>query len=235
MRSQRQGPKTCALLLAAGEGVRSGGRKQFRRAGGKSFVVHALEGLLRVREIGGVLLVVPADAVEAVEGEVSGYRKVLGVVPGGATRHLSSRAGLGALPLECEWVLIHDAARPFASPALIRRVLRGAQRTGAAIPVLEVHDSTVELDPHDASRVGRYLPRPRLRAVQTPQAFSRSDIVACFDRTRRDDFTDDASVLRRYGHGVEVVEGEITNRKVTTSEELKRALRELGKRARAEA
>jgi len=82
--------------------------------------------------------------------------------------------------------------------------------------------------------VRRYLPRPRLRAVQTPQAFSLSDIVACFERTRRDDFTDDASVLRRYGHGVEVVEGEATNRKVTTPEELKRALRELGKRARAE-
>ena len=99
---------TIALVLAAGEGVRSGGRKQFREVRGRSVLGHACESVAAMPEIDGVIAVVPADAV-------AGVRETLGatamdVVAGGATRHLSSRAGLAALPQACDMVLIHDAA-----------------------------------------------------------------------------------------------------------------------------
>lgn len=228
----RRAPKTCAVLLAAGEGVRSGGRKQFRRAHGRSLLVHAAVGLLRVREIRGLVVVVPVDRVEPTERDLEQAALPCWqrVVAGGATRHLSSRAGIDALPDSCEWVLVHDAARPFASPELIRRVLRAARRAGAAVPALDVHDSILLLEAGNAAQASRYLPRARLRAVQTPQAFARDRLVDCFARARRHDFTDDASVVRRYGYEVEVVGGEDANRKITTPEQLRTALRELARR-----
>lgn len=222
----RRGPRTIAVLLAAGQGLRAGGRKQFRRAAGKSVLRHAAEGLLAVREVRGLVVVVPADALEDVRAELAGLDRVLEVVAGGATRHLSSRAGLAALPPAAELVLIHDAARPFASPALIRRVMRAAREVGAAIPAVEVSDSTVELD--EDGTLHRYLDRDRLRAVQTPQAFRREVIEQALRKTRRKDFPDDASMVRRAGGAVAVVAGELANRKITTTEELETALRTLG-------
>ena len=216
---------TVAVLLAAGEGLRSGGRKQFRKSGGRSILRHAAEGLAAVREVGGLVVVVPEDAIANVSLDLAALNCPFEVVAGGATRNESSRRGVIALPVRCRWVLIHDAARPFASPALIRRVLNAARERGAAIPAVRVADSTVELGADGSLR--RYLPRERLGAVQTPQAFARECIDAAFAATRRTDFTDDASAVLRIGKGVAVVEGEPTNIKITTPDELSRALREL--------
>ena len=216
-------PRTVAIVLAAGEGLRSGGRKQFREAGGRSVLRHAIDGLCALRDIGGVIVVVPADAIDATRESLSDAPGVLEVVAGGATRHLSSRAGLAALPASCTTVLIHDAARPFASPKLIRRVLAAARATGAAVPAVPLHDSTIELDAEGGLR--RYLARETLRAVQTPQAFRREVIEHAFARTRRTDFTDDAGVVRRVGGAVAVVEGDETNVKITSAEDLEQALR----------
>lgn len=215
---------TVALLLAGGEGTRTGGRKQFRRTAGRSILHHAAEGLLAVREIGGLVVVVPADRVAATTRELASLDRPFEVVAGGATRNASARAGLAALPERCAWVLIHDAARPFASPALIRRVLNATKKNGAAIPAMPVTDSTVEIAD---GAVQRYLPRGRLGAVQTPQGFDRATIEFAFARTRRTDFTDDASAVLAMGTPVAVVEGEATNLKITTTDELARALREL--------
>lgn len=216
---------TVALLLAGGEGVRSGGRKQFRKAGGRSILRHAAEGLAAVREIGGLVVVVPEDAIASTQRELAGLARPFEVVAGGATRNLSSRNGLAALPQKCRWVLIHDAARPFASPAMIRRVLKAAKQTGAAIPAVAVSDSTIECT-EDGS-LKRYLPRERLGAVQTPQGFERARIEEAFARSRRTNFTDDAGAVLRLGHEVAVVEGDPGNLKITSPEQLARALREL--------
>ena len=216
---------TVAILLAGGEGLRSGGRKQFRKAGGRSIMRHAAEGLVSVREVGGLMVVVPADAVTATRKELSTLHRPFEVVAGGATRNESSRNGLAALPERCHWVLVHDAARPFASAALIRRVLTAAKKTGAAIPAMPVSDSTIERA-EDGS-LKRYLDRERLGAVQTPQAFSRERIEAAFAGTRRTDFTDDAGAVLLAGSPVAVVDGEATNLKITGPDELSHALREL--------
>lgn len=225
-----RGPRTVAILLAAGQGVRAGERKQFRVVAGKSILRHAVEGLLAVREIGGVLVVVPADAVERVRAELGALPRLLDVIAGGATRNQSSRAGVAGLPASAELVLIHDAARPFASSALMRRVIRAARATGAAMPAVDVSDSTIELHADGALR--RYLDRDRLRAVQTPQAFRREVIELAFAKQRRVDFPDDASVVRTSGRPVAVVEGESSNRKITTADELEAALRHLDPKVR---
>jgi 2-C-methyl-D-erythritol 4-phosphate cytidylyltransferase len=216
---------TVAILLAGGEGVRSGGRKQFRKAQGRSILRHAADGLAAVREVGGLIVVVPEDAVATTQRELATLDKPFEVVAGGATRNLSSRNGVAALPPRCKWVLIHDAARPFATPAMIRRVLKAAKTKGAAIPAVAVSDSTIECTA-DGS-LARYLPRERLGAVQTPQAFSRERIEEAFARSRRTDFTDDAGAVLRIGHPVAVVDGDVTNLKITSPEQLAHALREL--------
>lgn len=216
---------TVAILLAGGEGVRSGGRKQFRRAGGRSIMRHAADGLAAVREIGGLIVVVPADAIVATRRELESLGKPFEVVAGGATRNLSSRNGVAALPAKCRWVLIHDAARPFASPAMIRRVLKAAKETGAAIPAVAVSDSTVECASDGSLK--RYLTRERLGAVQTPQAFAREQIDGAFARSKRTDFTDDAGAVLAAGDRVAVVDGDVKNLKITSPEQLAGALREL--------
>ena len=230
-----RGPATVALLLAAGEGRRIGGRKQFRRIAGRTLLEHALDGLFAVREVGGVVVVVPADRVRAVEKRLAERippARWWRVVAGGPTRHASSSCGLAALPAACRWVLIHDAARPFASPALLRRVLRAAREHGAAVPAIPVTDSTLEIDA--AGDLRRYLRRERLRAVQTPQAFERTRLEAAFARARGQEFTDDASVVRRDGRTVVVVAGEADNRKITRPEDFEWARRRFARRAGGE-
>ncbi len=230
-------PKTVAILLGGGQGRRAGGPKQFRRAGGRSLLEHSARGLLALREIGGLVVVVPASDVDRVEAELDRAQlpRWRRVVAGGATRHLSSRCGLAALPDSCERVLIHDAARPFASPRLVRRLLRALQdpEVAGVIPVIAVHDSTIELG-SDGVSLRRYLDRARLRAVQTPQAFRLGPLREAFDRLRGHDFADDAVALRRRGLRVDVVAGEEENLKVTTADELRWALRELARRERQE-
>lgn len=231
--------KTAAVLLGAGRGRRAGGPKQFRRVAGRTLLEHAADGLLELREIGGLVVVVPASEVEAVRKGFARttWSRPISVVAGGATRHLSSRAGVAALPPEVERVLIHDAARPFASVRLIRRLLRALRDPAVAgvIPAVDVHDSTVLVEGRGGGHLKEYLPRERLRAVQTPQAFRAAALREAFARSRGRDFCDDAIVLRRRGLRVDVVEGERENRKITTADELESALRELRSRGASKA
>lgn len=218
------GPRTCAVILAGGRGQRAGRAKQFVRVGGHSLLYHACLPFAECREVGGVVVVVPPRRRARVARELTaaGLPKLLAVVAGGATRHLSARAGLRALPSSCSRVLIHDAARPFVTGALIRRVVRAIRQHGAAIPVLDVADSVIEVG--RAGAVTRYLPRGRLRAVQTPQGFDLRTLREAFARSRHADATDDASVVQRAGGRVVTVAGDPANVKITTLEQLTEAV-----------
>jgi 2-C-methyl-D-erythritol 4-phosphate cytidylyltransferase len=223
-----RGPTTCAVILAAGEGRRAGGAKQFRRTGGRSLLYHAVAPFAACPELGGLIVVVPAGReVEATaELDDAMVTKLIAVVAGGLTRAQSSRAGIAALPRGCATVLIHDAARPFASLELIARVVRATRRHGAAVPVLAVSDSVVEVD--GAGRLRRYLDRAKLRAVQTPQGFRRQLLEQALARRPRADFGDDASMVRAAGGAVVLIAGEPGNVKITTAEQLEAALLRLG-------
>ncbi len=143
---------------------------------------------------------------------------------GGATRQASVHAGLEALAVQKpDVVLIHDAARPFVSAALITRAIKAASTAGAAIPAIPVAD-TIKLV--DASGNIEATPeRARLRIAQTPQAFQYDVILEAHRRAAREgrnDFTDDAALAEWAGLTVATFEGDAANMKLTTPEDFVR-------------
>ncbi|MEY3091393.1 MAG: 2-C-methyl-D-erythritol 4-phosphate cytidylyltransferase [Actinomycetota bacterium] len=208
------------IVVAGGSGRRFGSLKQFEELGGRRVLDLSVDVARQCSD--GVVVVVPAEDAEREGG-----------VAGGPTRTASVRNGLAAVPADASVILVHDAARPFASPSLYRSVI-GAVLAGAdgAVPGLPVTDTvktievvestSLELSGDDVPavvpRVTATPDRATLVAVQTPQAF-RADVL------RRAyvpeiDGTDDASLVELIGGTVVVVPGELDNRKITVPDDL---------------
>ena len=196
--------------MAAGRGDRFGAAKQFAEVGGERLVDRAVDACRAVCD--EVVVVLPAGM------EWSGS-PVDAVVPGGAARSDSVRAGLGALRRDAEIVIVHDAARPLASRALFDAVI-DAVRAGAdaAVPGVAVADTLKRVD---GARVVETVDRDGLVAVQTPQAFRAEALRAA--HAGGGDATDDAALVEAAGGTVVVVPGEVTNFKVTEPADLERA------------
>ena len=149
---------------------------------------------------------------------------------GGATRQASVHAGLEALASQKpDVVLIHDAARPFVSAAVISRAIEAASRSGAAIPAIPVTDTIKLID--GSGNVEATPERARLRVAQTPQAFRFDAILDAHRRAARDgrsDFTDDAALAEWAGLTVATFEGDPANMKLTTPEDFVREEARLG-------
>jgi 2-C-methyl-D-erythritol 4-phosphate cytidylyltransferase/2-C-methyl-D-erythritol 2,4-cyclodiphosphate synthase len=218
--------QVAAVVVAAGQGLRAGGEipKQFRRIAGETLLERALSAFAEASEVTFVQPVIRPDDVNLVRRLTRGMN-VLEPVAGGATRQASVRAGLEAL-VACtpDIVLVHDAARPFASASLITRAIAAAEKTGAAIPALPVTDTVKRID--STGTIEATLDRNSIRLVQTPQAFA---FPALFDAHRRalaqgrNDFTDDAALAEWAGIKVSVFAGEPGNIKFTTPEDFARA------------
>jgi 2-C-methyl-D-erythritol 4-phosphate cytidylyltransferase / 2-C-methyl-D-erythritol 2,4-cyclodiphosphate synthase len=217
-----------AIVVAGGRGVRAGGElpKQYRMIGGVPVLRRSLLAFTSHPEIQLVQPVIHPDDERLFQAAADAL-PVRTPVNGGATRQASVFAGLEALAADApEIVLVHDAARPFASAALISRAI-AAGRAGAAIPGLPVSDTVKAIDA--SGRVMETLDRARLRTVQTPQAFAYSALLAAHRKARtaaRDDFTDDAALAEWAGMAVGVFAGEAGNTKLTTAEDFARAERE---------
>jgi 2-C-methyl-D-erythritol 4-phosphate cytidylyltransferase/2-C-methyl-D-erythritol 2,4-cyclodiphosphate synthase len=218
--------QVAAVIVAAGQGVRAGGGmpKQFQRIGGETLLRRALSCFLGAPKVTFVQPVIRSEDLDLVRVETAGLN-VLPPVFGGATRQASVRAGLEALlPRKPDIVLVHDAARPFASADLIARAIAAAEKTGAAIPGLPVTDTIKRVDV--SGSVETTLDRASLRLVQTPQAFAFPALVAAHRRAAeqgREDFTDDAALAEWAGMKVSVFPGEPGNTKFTTAEDFVRA------------
>ena len=215
-----------AVVVAAGRGLRAGGPlpKQYRHILGEPVIRPSLAALARHEGISAVQPVIHRDDAGLFRSAVAGL-DLLPPVYGGAARQDSVRAGLEALaPRRPQFVLVHDAARPFASPALITRAIAAARTSGAAIPVLAVADTVKRVD--GTGQVTGTLERGELRLVQTPQAFDFSALLEAHRRAKavgRDDFTDDAALAEWAGLKVATFEGEAGNVKLTTDEDFIRA------------
>src|SRR5476651_1484686 len=211
-----------AVIVAAGRGLRAGADmpKQFRQIGGAPMIRRSLLMFVEHAKVGAVQKVIHQDDVAMFQSSVAGL-DVLPPVFGGATRQNSVRAGLEALaPRQPDIVLIHDAARPYASSALVSRAIAAAERSGAAIPALPVTDTVKTVDAQ--GRVDQTLDRKTLRLVQTPQAFKFDTLLAAHRRAQaagRDDFTDDAALAEWAGMKVSVFAGEPGNIKITNPED----------------
>ncbi len=215
-----------AVVVAAGRGQRVGGDvpKQYRSIAGEPVIRPALAVFLGHSRIAAVQPVIHARDADAFRAATAGL-KSLSPVWGGATRQASVRAGLEALrATRPDFVLIHDAARPFLTGALITRAIDAAAEHGAAVPAIPVADTVKKVDERET--VTETLDRSRLRLVQTPQAFAFDLIIEAHHRAAaagREDFTDDAALAEWAGHRVTVFPGETTNVKLTTNDDFIRA------------
>ena len=197
------------IVVAGGSGARFGRPKQYELLGPQRIIDHSVD--VAGSACDGTVVVVPAADVET---ESARFEHV---VAGGASRSESVRAGLAAVPETAAVVCVHDAARPFATPALYARVVAaiGAGADGA-IPGVAVTD-TIKVVDRDGV-VCDTPPREALRAVQTPQAF-RADVLRRAHAAGGEG-TDDAALVEVAGGRVVVVEGEADNRKITHPDDL---------------
>jgi 2-C-methyl-D-erythritol 4-phosphate cytidylyltransferase/2-C-methyl-D-erythritol 2,4-cyclodiphosphate synthase len=217
--------RTAAILVAAGRGLRAGAGepKQYRSIGGQSVMFRAMEPFCRHPQVAAVQPVLNPDDIAMFNEAVRDLKHEL-PTNGGATRQASVHAGLEALAgQKPDVVLIHDAARPFVSAALISRAIKAASATGAAVPAIQVADTIKLVD--GAGNVEATPERARLRIAQTPQAFRFDVILDAHRRAAREgrnDFTDDAALAEWAGLTVATFEGDPANMKLTTPEDFVR-------------
>jgi 2-C-methyl-D-erythritol 4-phosphate cytidylyltransferase len=227
--------ETLAILVAAGRGERMGASrpKAFLSLGGQTLLERSARALGAAQSVRGVVVVVPAEAIEEARELVDGLAKPCHVVAGGARRQDSVRAGLDALPAGFDGVvLVHDAARPLVPVDVVEAVVRAAREHGAAIPVVPVADTIKEVD---GGRVTATVDRDRLAAAQTPQGFVREVLSRAYERAFAEGVvvTDESMAVERLGLPVACVPGSPRNRKLTTHEDLEWAERVLQAGVRA--
>ena len=208
--------KVWSIVVAGGAGTRFGDRKQFSSLGGRPVLEWAVEACRT--SSAGVVLVLPADLHDPDPHGADA------VVAGGPTRADSVRCGLAAVPDDAEVIVVHDAARPLASPRLFDAVIAavGADGVDGAVPGVPPSDTIKAVD--GAGNVTSTLDRSTLVAVQTPQAF-RAGALRRAHGQADPGATDDAMLVEALGGTVRVVPGEPANLKITDPDDLDAAER----------
>jgi 2-C-methyl-D-erythritol 4-phosphate cytidylyltransferase len=216
--------KVYAIIPAAGQGVRMGKDKpkQFLDILGKPILMHTAEEISRAEFLDGMVLVVPAAFLTEARQLAAKHLHsppCISVVAGGKERQDSVWNALRCIPDDCQWVLIHDGARPLVSTALLHATWKAAQITGAAIAAVPATDTVKRVR---ARRVEETLPREEIWLVQTPQVFRVDLLRRAYEQLQQQGWrvTDDASLVERLNIPVTVVPGERFNIKVTTPEDL---------------
>jgi 2-C-methyl-D-erythritol 4-phosphate cytidylyltransferase / 2-C-methyl-D-erythritol 2,4-cyclodiphosphate synthase len=218
--------RVAAVIVAAGRGLRAGRErpKQYATVGGEPVVRRSIAVFAEHPQIDAVQPVIHPDDTVLFREATAGVA-ALAPVFGGVTRQESVRAGLEALVARRpDIVLIHDAARPFATPALLSRAIAATATSPASVPTVAVTDTVKAVDA--AGRVVETLDRAKLRIIQTPQAFRFEPLLAAHRKAAdagRQDFTDDAALAEWAGMEVTVFAGEDANVKLTTPEDFARA------------
>lgn len=220
--------KTAVIIPAAGSGERLGAKlpKALVQIVGRTLIEHCVARLATVSA--QIVIAAPAgfeDQIRALFGESAT------VVTGGATRTQSVKAALDALAPEIEYVLVHDAARAFATADLAERILAAlASGDVAVIPGLAVTDTIKEINSHNL--VVATPDRAALVAVQTPQGFARTTLVDA--HASGIDATDDAALVEKLGIAVRVIPGEESAFKITHPSDVNRAVQLLTENAAAD-
>ncbi|MCF6135849.1 MULTISPECIES: 2-C-methyl-D-erythritol 4-phosphate cytidylyltransferase [Thermoactinomyces] len=210
------------VVPAAGMGKRMGTRepKQFLTFHGQPILIHTLALFESFPEIDEMVVVADQKEIGRTQKMIrgAGLQKVTHVVPGGKERQES--VYLGLKKISTDWVMVHDAVRPFVSHEAISRLLEEARMHGAAILAVPVKDTVKVVD--DAGIVENTPDRKRLWAVQTPQAFRREVLLSAHEHFagRETVATDDSMLVEEMGVDVRVVQGEYTNIKLTTPDDL---------------
>jgi len=211
--------KTAAVIVAAGSSERMGGTdKVFSVLDGKSVLVRVIEVFQACHRIDDIVIVLNQQNLKEGKRLVAeeGWSKVKGVCEGGKRRQDSVLNGLNCLG-NCDWVVIHDGARPLVTAEMIVRGLEAAKESGTAVAAVPVTD-TIKLAGADDFVMGT-PPRRNLWAVQTPQVF-RFDIISEVHRRAEGLATDDAALVEKSGYRVKLYMGSYDNIKITTPGDL---------------
>ena len=208
-----------AVIAAAGNSRRMGGvDKVFALLGGEPILARVVDAFQGCNPIDQIIVVLSEQNLERGQQLVAeqGWPKVIDVCAGGQRRQDSVAAGLRRLS-NCDWIIIHDGARPLVTVDLINRGLEAAKETGAAVAAVPVTD-TIKLAGDDRI-VHQTPPRQNLWAVQTPQVFGIKIITEAYSRASGD-VTDDASLVEQLGYRVKIYMGSYDNIKITTPDDL---------------
>ncbi|WP_020620113.1 2-C-methyl-D-erythritol 4-phosphate cytidylyltransferase [Paenibacillus daejeonensis] len=217
-----QNQSWAAVVVAAGRGTRMGTAesKQYLSLGGKPILARSLALFQAMSEVSEIVLVVGSQDVERCQAwtQLYGLGKLTSVVAGGADRQESVYLGLQAVT--ASWVLVHDGVRPLVSQEAVRRCCSLAEREGAAVLAVPVKDTIKQVD--GDGLIVATPDRRSLWAIQTPQAFRYDLLLSAHQEAMRSGFsgTDDAMMVEHAGRPVKVAEGEYTNLKITTPEDL---------------
>jgi 2-C-methyl-D-erythritol 4-phosphate cytidylyltransferase/2-C-methyl-D-erythritol 2,4-cyclodiphosphate synthase len=217
------GERLTAILAAGGSGQRAGLAKQWLVLGGETVLRRAARALAACPAVDALVAVVPPGDEERGAAELDGLGKAARAVAGGPSRAESVRNGLAAAA-DAAVVLVHDAARPFASPALATRVAQAAARDGAALAALPVID-TVKRQVAGGTAVAETLDRNGLWLAQTPQGFRRALLLSAYERAgaAAAGATDECLLVEQTGGRVTLVPGEAENFKITGPDDVARA------------
>ena len=208
-----------AVIAAAGESQRMGGvDKVFALLGGKPILARVVDAFQGCSSIDQIVVVLSEQNLERGKQLVAEHRwsRVSDICAGGRRRQDSVAAGLSRLS-NCDWVVIHDGARPLVTVDLINRGLEAVRETGAAVAAVPVTD-TIKLAGDDRI-VHQTPPRQNLWAVQTPQVFDAKIITEAYSQTNGE-VTDDASLVEQLDYRVKIYMGSYDNIKITTPDDL---------------
>ena len=221
--------KIAIIITAAGSSTRIGGgiKKEYLPYNKGTVLSSCAETFLNACssdfEITDFIITCPKGGIEECRKALSAFTySGIKIVEGSDTRQKSVYNGLLAVSDETEYVLIHDGARPFVTPALIRNTLKAAIEYGAAVPGLTPTDTQKEID--ESGFIVRHLIRSSLSAVQTPQVFEFSKLKVAHERAAQDsrEYTDDTEIWGAYCGRVKVVPGEVNNIKITYPSDLEK-------------
>lgn len=218
-----------AILAAGGRGTRMGAHvpKQLLRIGDRTILQRSFDTLEAMEGIAEIVVALPSELAAAPPPFLKSTRKTVQIVDGGARRQDSVANAFARIHVEgADRVLIHDAARPFATPVLFERVIECSRDYDAVTAGLRAGDTVKEIAARESDQflplVSRTLPRDSIYLVQTPQIFFTRHLALAIELGRgSDDATDEATLLERAGYRVAVCEGEPTNIKITTEQDLR--------------
>lgn len=213
--------KIGVIIVAGGSGSRMNSKtpKQFIAINGKPLLQYTIDRFFKWNQNIDLILVLPENQIDNWKNlvETNNYPSNYSICKGGKERFDSVKNGLDLL--ENELIMIHDGVRPLVSSPTLDRCLDTANTSGSAIPVISLIDSIRKLTPDGSQPIDRNS----LKLVQTPQSFKKDWIKKAYEQAFSNDFTDDASVVQKAGYPINLVEGNLENIKITTSDDLKLA------------
>ena len=211
--------KRGVIIVAGGSGSRmqSALPKQFLMLGGMPVVARTINTFSEALPGAEIIVVLPEEHIALWENLRARFDVARhSIVAGGKERFHSVLNGINALSNEVEYIAVHDGVRAMATKKLIIRAMLAAEEHDAVIPVVDVVDSYRRVDGNES----HIVPRAELRIVQTPQIFKAQILRNAYSVAFSPAFTDDASVVEAAGGHITLVEGERTNIKLTTPEDM---------------